>query len=284
MHSHMEGDISDLKALVEAEVSKSRQAEEQHKAAQADLAHQLDVASSQTRQLESSQAELLSQVCVRYLNHVCIFPSIGSLLFVLCFMTQSACFLTWPPAMHKAFEPRLVPFKSGLCKAHLCDLPRWQSARVLPQMCALLQAGLTRLCLALQALQAQLSRHHQQAQEAQAKAEHQALMLQERLAEAQGCGESAREGSRLLQLQLTDSLDVAKSAEQDVSRLTQDVKRLEQKLAGSQAAAAQKVQKLATQVQSGNVHTRSNCAFGTLGLDKNAFQSCNMCCRQQQFA
>ena len=90
-HSRLEGENTDLKALVEAEKTKSRQAEEQHKAAQADLAHQLDVASSQTRQLESSQAELLSQVCVRYLNHVCIFPSIGSLLFVLCFMTQSAC-------------------------------------------------------------------------------------------------------------------------------------------------------------------------------------------------
>jgi len=79
-HSCLGGEITDLKALVEAEVSKNRQAEEQHKAAQADLAHQL----------ESSQAELLSQVCVRYLNRVCIFPSIWSLLFVLCFMTQSA--------------------------------------------------------------------------------------------------------------------------------------------------------------------------------------------------
>ncbi len=116
------------------------------------------------------------------------------------------------------------------------------------------------------------------------KAEHEALMLQERLAEAQGCGESAREGSRLLLLQLTDSLEVAKSAEQDVSKLKQDVKRLEQKLAGSQAAVAQKEQKLATQVQSGNVHTWSNCAFGMLGLDKNACQSCNMCCRQQHIA
>jgi len=91
MHSRMEGEINDLKALVEAEVNKNKQAEEQHKAAQADLAHQLEVASCQTRQLESSQAELLSQVCVMQMNHVCIIPATQSLLLVLCFMTQSAC-------------------------------------------------------------------------------------------------------------------------------------------------------------------------------------------------
>ena len=62
--SRLEGEISDLKALVEAEVTRNRRAEEQHKAAQADLAHQLDTASSLTRRLESSQAGLLSQVCV----------------------------------------------------------------------------------------------------------------------------------------------------------------------------------------------------------------------------
>ncbi len=84
MHSRMEVEINDLKALVEAEVNKNRQAEEQHKAAQADLAHQLDIASSVTCHLESSQAELLSQVCVMYLNRVCILPSIQSLLY-LCF-------------------------------------------------------------------------------------------------------------------------------------------------------------------------------------------------------
>lgn len=87
----LEGEMTDLKALVKAEENKTKQAEEQHKAAQADLAQKLDFASSVTRHLESSQAELLSQVCVGYLNRVCIFPSIGSLLFVLCFMTQSAC-------------------------------------------------------------------------------------------------------------------------------------------------------------------------------------------------
>ena len=92
------------------------------------------------------------------------------------------------------------------------------------------------MCLALQALQAQLSRHHQQAQ---AKAEHEASMLQGRLAEAQGSSESPREGSRLLQLQLTESLGIAKSAEQDV-------KRLEQQLAGAQATAVHKEQELAT--------------------------------------
>ncbi|KAL0045386.1 hypothetical protein WJX82_005395 [Trebouxia sp. C0006] len=60
-HSRLEGEITDLKALVEAEVNKARQAEEQHKAAQAELALKLDVASSLTRRLENSQAELLSQ-------------------------------------------------------------------------------------------------------------------------------------------------------------------------------------------------------------------------------
>ena len=108
MHSRMEGEIDDLKALVEAEVNKNKQAEEQHKAAQADLAHQLEVASCQTRQLESSQAELLSQVCVMYLNRVCMFPSVQSLLLVLCFMTQSACFPTCPPASKQAIVPRLA--------------------------------------------------------------------------------------------------------------------------------------------------------------------------------
>jgi hypothetical protein len=116
------------------------------------------------------------------------------------------------------------------------------------QVGALLQAGLTGLSLALQALQAQLSRHHHQAQEAQARAEHEALMLQGRLAEAQGSSESAREGSRLLQLQLTESLGVAKSAEQDV-------KRFEQQLAGAQATAVHKIQELATQVRSDNART-----------------------------
>ena len=115
-------------------------------------------------------------------------------------------------------------------------------------MCALLQAGLTGLFIALQALQAQVSRHQQQAQEAHAKAEHEASMLQERLAEAQGSSESAREGSRLLQLQLTESLGVAKSAEQDV-------KRFEQQLAGAQATAVHKIQELATQVRSDNART-----------------------------
>ena len=104
-HSRLEGDITDLKALVKAEVSKSRQAEEQHKAEQADLAHQLDAASSLTHQLESSQAELLSQVCVVYLNVVCILPIVQSLL---CFRTQSACFPTCPPTVHKAVVPRLA--------------------------------------------------------------------------------------------------------------------------------------------------------------------------------
>ena len=70
IHSRLEGEISDLKALVEAEVNTNRQAEEQHKAAQADLAHRLSTASSLTRQLESSQAEILSQVCVMYLSRV----------------------------------------------------------------------------------------------------------------------------------------------------------------------------------------------------------------------
>ncbi len=148
---------------------------------------------------------------------------------------------------------------------------------MLPQVCALLQAGLTGLFLALQVLQAQLSRHHQQAQEAQAKAEHEALMLQERLAEAQGSSDSAREGCKLLQLQLTESLDATKSAEQDVSGL-------KQQLAGTQAAAANKERELATQVQSDNVHTWLNCAFGMLWFVQNACQSCNMCCRQQHIA
>jgi len=81
-HSRLEGEITDLKALVEAEVNKARQAEEQHKAAQAELALKLDVASSLTRRLENSQAELLSQVCVGYSNRALV------------------------PAIHRAFEPR----------------------------------------------------------------------------------------------------------------------------------------------------------------------------------
>ncbi len=68
-------------------------------------------------------------------------------------------------------------------------------------------------------------------------------MLQERLAEAQGCGQSAREGSRLLQLKLTASLGVAKSAKQDVSRL-------KQQLAGGKTTAAKKEQGLPKQVSS----------------------------------
>jgi len=65
-----------------------------------------------------------------------------------------------------------------------------------------------------------------QAQEAQARAEQQVCKLQ----------------------------DHAKSAQQDVSRL-------EQQLAGSQAVAAKKEEELATQVQSGNVHTCMSCAL-----------------------
>ena len=103
-HSRLEGEITDLKALVEAEVNKARQAEEQHKAAQADQADQLDIASSVTHQLESSQAELLSQVCVMYLSHVCILPSSQSLLLVLCFMTQSACLPSCIPSCLRALH------------------------------------------------------------------------------------------------------------------------------------------------------------------------------------
>ena len=158
--------------------------------------------------------------------------------------TESCC--TFQFLTHSA-KPNYAISRDG--NQHVC-CHKW---------CALLQAGLTGLSIALQALQAQVSRHQQQAQEAQAKAEHEASMLQERLAEAQGSSESAREGSSLLQLQLTDSLEVAKSAKQDVSKL-------KQQLAGSQAAVAQKEQELATQVPSSNVHTWSNCAFGMLGL------------------
>ncbi|KAL0044809.1 hypothetical protein WJX82_010212, partial [Trebouxia sp. C0006] len=211
-HSRLEGDITDLKALVKAEVSKSRQAEEQHKAEQADLAHQLDAASSLTHQLESSQAELLSQASVSARSRQELAEQASQLQAAL-------------TAANAAPEAKAA----AAAQAHQQQLDALFADRKATED-------------SVKALQAQLSRHHHQAQEAQARAEHEALMLQGRLAEAQGSSESAREGSRLLQLQLTESLGVAKSAEQDV-------KRFEQQLAGAQATAVHKIQELATQAQ-----------------------------------
>ncbi len=81
--------------------------------------------------------------------------------------------------------------------------------------------------LALQDLQEKLNRQGWQALEA----EREASQLRAQLAAAQASDESAQ----------------------------QDVKRLGQQLAGSQAAAAQNEQELVTQVQSDNVCTRLSC-------------------------
>ena len=65
----MDSQIAELKTLLEAEVGKTRLAQQQqmaaqaeHKAAQADLAEQLRHAASVIQQLDTSQTELLSQV------------------------------------------------------------------------------------------------------------------------------------------------------------------------------------------------------------------------------
>ncbi len=61
------------------------------------------------------------------------------------------------------------------------------------------------LSLALQVMQEQLNRQGQQAQEAQARAEQEVSKLQERLAAALASDESARDGSKVLQLQLMET-------------------------------------------------------------------------------
>ena len=94
-----------------------------------------------------------------------------------------------------------------------------------------MQAGLTRQLLALQELQEKLKRKSWWALQAEVKADQEISKLQEQLAVAQANDESAQ----------------------------LDLKRLEQQLAGSQAAAAPKEQELATQVHSDNVCTCLSC-------------------------
>ncbi len=75
----------------------------------------------------------------------------------------------------------------------------------MPRECAPLRAQLMGLSLALQVMQEQLNRQGQQAQEAQARAEQEVSKLQERLAAALASDESARDGSKVLQLQLMET-------------------------------------------------------------------------------
>ena len=119
----------------------------------------------------------------------------------------------------------------------------------MPQECALLQVGLTGQLLALQDLHEQLNRQGWRAVEAQAKAEQEATQLRVQSAAAQASHESAQ----------------------------QEVKRLEQQLAGSHTAAAPKEQQLVTQVQSNNVCTCLSCTSLTLSVESDQLISTGRC-------
>jgi len=121
-----------------------------------------------------------------------------------------------------------------LCSAACCNLILIHFSDATESICAISICRASRLrtvasgqLLALQDLQEQLNRQGWQALEA----EREASQLRAQLAAAQASDESAQ----------------------------QDVKRLGQQLAGSQAAAAQNEQELVTQVQSDNVCTRLSC-------------------------
>ncbi len=125
-----------------------------------------------------------------------------------------------------------------------------QSAYAMLQECALLQVGLTRRLLALQDLQEQLKRQSWRASQAEAKAEQEASQLRAQLAAVQASDEAVEQG----------------------------VSRLEQQLAGSQAAAAQKEQELATQVQSDDVGTCLSCALNWTPVLQFVFWTTKVCC------
>ena len=93
----MGSQIAEFKTLWEAETGKTRLAEQQqmaaqaqHKAAQADLAEQLRHAASVIQQLDTSQTELLSQVLLWLRNHA----------HILLFVSLSHCLLG--PQSHSA--------------------------------------------------------------------------------------------------------------------------------------------------------------------------------------